>query len=109
MTATLVLSDLLADEITDAASGSVETGGVLLARYVKTPTGDVRLLGHEMRWVPDNAYRRRRATELLVASEGFVPALAAAEEHGSVPIWMHTHPGSDLFSNAKPPRPRCRP
>ena len=94
MTVTLVLSDLLADEFTDAVSGSVESGGVLLARYVKTPSGDVRLLGHEMHWVPDHAYRRRRATELVVASEGFVPALAAAEEHGSVPIWTHTHPGT---------------
>ena len=44
---------------------------------------------------PTTAYRRRRATELVVASEGFVPALAAAEEHGSVPIWVHTHPGTD--------------
>ena len=105
MTVTLVLSDLLADELTDAASGSVESGGVLLARYVKTPTGNVRLLGHEMRWVPDHAYRRRRATELVVASEGFVPALAAAEEHGSVPIWMHTHPGTD---SSPTPSPRDR-
>ena len=95
MTVTLVLSELLADELTDAASGSVESGGVLLAHYVKTPTGNVRLLGHQMRWVPDHAYRRRRSTELVVASEGFVPALAAAEEHGSVPIWVHTHPGPD--------------
>ena len=95
MTVTLVLSDLLADELRDAAAGSVESGGVLLARYVKTPTGNVRLLGHEMRWVPDHAYRRRRADELVVASEGFVPALAAAEEHASVPIWVHTHPGTN--------------
>ena len=95
MTVTLVLPDLLADELTDAASGSVESGGVLLARYVMTPTGNVRLLGHEMRWVPNHAYRRRQATELVVTSDGFVPALAAAEEHGSVPIWVHTHPGTD--------------
>lgn len=105
MTVTLVLSDLLADELTDALSGRVESGGVLLARYVKTPTGDVRLLGHEMRWVPDHAYRSRRATELVVASEGFVPALAAAEENGSVPVWMHTHPGTD---SSPMPSPRDR-
>ena len=46
-----------------------------------------------MHWVPDSAYRVRNATELVVGSEGFVPALSAAEASESVPIWMHTHPG----------------
>ena len=94
MTVTLVLPDLLAHEFTEAACRGVESGGVLLARYVETPTGNVRLLGHEMHWVPDHAYRKRDATQLVVASDGFVPPLAAAEEYGSVPIWVHTHPGS---------------
>ena len=95
MTVTLVIPKQIANELSKAASGSVESGGVLLARYVGTPTGNVRLLGHEMRWVPERAYRTRGSSELVVTSEGFVPALAAAEEHGSVPIWLHTHPGAN--------------
>ena len=95
MTVTLVVPKPLADELSDAASRSVESGGVLLARHVETPTGSVRLLGYEMHWVPEHAYRKRDATELVIASEGFVPALAAAERHGSIPIWTHTHPGAN--------------
>ena len=94
MTVTLVVPEPIADELSDAASGNVESGGVLLARHVETPAGNTRLLGHKMRWVPDHAYQSRQATELVVASDGFVPALAEAEEHGSIPIWTHTHPGT---------------
>lgn len=94
MTTTLVVPEPIANELSEAASGTVESGGVLLARRVETPAGDLRLLGHAMRWVPAHAYRVREATELVVASEGFVPALAEAEEHGSIPIWTHTHPGT---------------
>ena len=95
MTVTLVLPESIADELTCAVSDVVETGGVLLARYTRTPSGDVRLLGHALFWVPENAYRVRSATELVVASEGYVPALSAADGSASVPIWMHTHPGVD--------------
>ena len=95
MTTTLVVPESIANALSEAASGTVESGGVLLARRVETPTGNVRLLGHTMRWVPANAYLTRAATELVVASEGFVPALADAEECESIPIWTHTHPGSN--------------
>ncbi len=94
MTTTLVVPASIGNELSEAASETVESGGVLLARQVETPTGDIRLLGHTMRWVPAHAYRTREATELVVASEGFVPALAEAEEHESIPIWTHTHPGT---------------
>ena len=76
---------------------------MLLARHVETPCGDVRLLGREMHWVPDKAYQLRSATELRIASHGYVPALAAAEADGCVPIWLHTHPG-----NGASPRPSKR-
>ena len=59
------------------------------------PAGDVRLLARELHWVPDDAYRLRNATALRIASHGYVPALAAAEADQSVPIWLHTHPGSE--------------
>ena len=95
MTVTLIVPEPIADELSDAASRSVESGGVLLARLAETPTGNVRLLAHGMHWVPEHAYQKRESTELVISSKGFVPALAAAEQHGSVPIWLHTHPGAN--------------
>ena len=68
---------------------------MLLARHVETPGGDIRLLARELHWVPDDAYRLRAATALSIASHGYVPALAVAEADQSVPIWLHTHPGSE--------------
>ena len=95
MTATLVLPDQIAAELFDAAAADVETAGVLLARQIDTPGGNIRLLARALHWVPDDAYRRRDATALTIASHGYVPALGAAEADGAVPIWLHTHPGSD--------------
>ena len=74
MTVTLVLPRQIADELFDAVAADVETAGVLLARHVKTPGGDVRLLARETHWVPDDAYRVRDAQALSIASHGYVPA-----------------------------------
>ena len=95
MTVTLVVPEQIADELFEAAGADVETAGVLLARHVETPGGDVRLLARGIHWVPDAAYRVREAKEMSIASHGYVPALAAAEADQSVPIWLHTHPGND--------------
>ena len=95
MTTTLVLTGQVADNLSEAVAADVESAGVLLARYVTTPGGNVRLLARKMYWVPDDAYRLRNATALSIASHGYVPALAAAETDRSVPIWLHTHPGKD--------------
>ncbi len=95
MTVTLVVPEQIADELFEAAGADVETAGVLLARHVQTPCGDVRLLARGMHWVLDDAYRVREANELSIASHGYVPALAAVEADQSVPIWLHTHPGTD--------------
>ena len=95
MTVTLVVPEQIADELFEAAKADVETAGVLLARHMETPGGDVRLLARGMHWVPDAAYRVREAKELSIASHGYVPALAAAEADQSIPIWLHTHPGND--------------
>ena len=100
MTVTLVLPKQMADELLDAVRSDIETGCVLLARHVEMPGGDVRLLARGIHWVPDDAYRVREATEMSIASHGYVPALAAAEADQSVPIWLHTHPG-----NGSSPRP----
>lgn len=93
MTVTLVLPDKIAGELSEAAAADVETAGVLLARSVETPSGNVRLLGRKLHWVPDDAYQSRSATALSISSRGYVPALAAAETDQAVPIWVHTHPG----------------
>ena len=95
MTVTLALPDQIAGELFDAAAADIETACVLLARQIDTPGGNVRLLARALHWVPDDAYRRRDATALSIASHGYVPALAAAEADGAVPIWLHTHPGDD--------------
>ena len=95
MTVILVLPKWIADELSEAAGADIETAGVLLARHVETPGGDVRLLAREIHWVPDDAYHVRDATALSIASHGYVPSLAAAEADQSVPIWLHTHPGND--------------
>ena len=87
MTITLVVPEQIADELFEAAKADVETAGVLLARHVETPCGDVRLLARGMHWVPDAAYPVREAKKLSIASHGYVPALAAAEADQSVPIW----------------------
>ena len=103
MTVTMVLPESLANELFDATTAKVETACVLLARRVDTPHGNVRLLARELHWVPANAYLYRDATALSIASEGYVPALAAAEADQSVPIWLHTHPGTKSS-----PRPSTR-
>ena len=102
MTTTLVLPQQIADELFEATSPDVETAGVLLARRVETPGGNVRLLARAMHWVPDDAYRVREAAALSIASHGYVPALGAAEADESVPIWLHTHPGYE--SSPRPSR-----
>ena len=94
MIVTLVLPEEISAELTQAANAHVESAGVLLARYMETPNGDVRLLARGMHWVPDDSYLVRNATALSIASHGYVPALAAAEADNSVPIWLHTHPGA---------------
>ncbi|HET9102416.1 MAG TPA: ThiF family adenylyltransferase [Solirubrobacteraceae bacterium] len=85
----------LAARLRQLAALDVESGAVLLARAVRTPAGNIRLLARDLLEVPDDAYDRRDEYELLIRSEGYVPALALADETGCVPIWFHTHPGDE--------------
>jgi molybdopterin/thiamine biosynthesis adenylyltransferase len=93
VTVSLVVPRHVADELQTVVQAEVETAGVLLARPVTTPSGDLRFLVRDVRWVPDDAYLVRKAESLSIASHGYVPALAAAEADGAVPVWLHTHPG----------------
>jgi len=100
VTVTLTVRDFIADALRSAARDAVESAGVLLARAVRTPTGDLRLLARDLQWVAEDAYLLREAEALTIASHGYVPALAAAEADACVPIWLHTHPGQG--SSPKP-------
>ena len=97
---TLVLTEPIAGRLRELAKHDVETGAVLLARLVRTPSGSLRLLGRHLAEVPETAYERRESDLLLITSDGYVPALNLAEAEGCVPIWLHTHPGSG--SSPKP-------
>lgn len=103
MTVTLVLQAKMAAELDAATEAEVETACVLLARQVRTPGGHLRLLARELHWVPDHAYLQQSATTMTISSHGYVPALATAEADGTVPIWLHTHPG-----RVSSPRPSQR-
>ncbi len=93
MTVTLVLPQSIAEQLLEAVEADVESAGVLLARPMETDNGNLRLLGRDMRWVPDDAYSVRNEKSLSIPSHGYVPALASAESDKAVPIWLHTHPG----------------
>ena len=93
MVVTLVLSQLVADELETAVRYEFETAGVLLASVVETDNGEIRLLARQIRWVDESAYLRRERDHLSIASQGYVPALGQAEKLGAVAIWVHTHPG----------------
>ena len=95
MTVTLVLPQCIATQLLEAVTADVESAGVLLARPVETDQGNLRLLGRDMHWVPDDAYLVRNEKRLTIPSHGYVTALAAAESDKAVPIWLHTHPGGE--------------
>jgi molybdopterin/thiamine biosynthesis adenylyltransferase len=78
--------------LVSAADNELETAGVLLCGSVRSANGDLRLLGREMHWVTDEAYKKRAPTSLSIAPEGYVAALGRAEQLGAIPVWFHTHP-----------------
>lgn len=90
---TLVVPTSIADQLRDLVKLDVETGAILLVQAVEQ-NQNLRLLAQELIPVPEEHYARRESQELLIASEGYVPALGRAEEFGAVPVWLHTHPGS---------------
>ena len=104
MSVTLVLPDSVAADLKATAKLPVETAGILLAVQHRTSAEAVRLLARSLHWVPDHAYELRTADEMLVASEGYVPALALAEQDGAVPLWVHTHPRGQPVRSAKDER-----
>lgn len=94
---TLVLPERIAEELFGASLRPVETAGVLLARVVREDGGETRILGRELRWVQDSAYKVREADTLSITSDGYVQALAEAELTSTTAIWVHTHPGHNAI------------
>ena len=104
MSVTLVLTDPVVRAFEEKAALPVETGGVLLVALHRADDGETRLLGRSILWVPDAAYERRAANEMLIASEGYTAALSLAEQDRSIPLWVHTHPGGRPARSAKDER-----
>ena len=104
MSTTLVLPDPVVHALEEKAALPVETGGVLLASRHCSDDGDHRLLARAIHWVPEAAYERRAAHEMLIASEGYTAALSLAEQDRSIPLWVHTHPGGRPVRSAKDER-----
>ena len=104
MSVTLVLTDPVVRAFEEKAALPVETGGVLLVAVHQADDGETRLLGRSIHWVPDAAYERRSANEMLIASEGYTGTLSLAERDRSVPLWVHTHPGGRPVRSAKDER-----
>jgi molybdopterin/thiamine biosynthesis adenylyltransferase len=92
---TLVLPHALAEQLHEALRLPVETGGVLLASIAAAANGDLRLLGQKIIWTPEHAYLKRERDELLITSDGYIPALAEAEQRRCMAFWLHTHPGEN--------------
>jgi proteasome lid subunit RPN8/RPN11 len=100
LSATLVLPQTLADELNNAARLPIETAGVIFASVVRTESGNTRVLGREIRWIPEQYYVRRAENHMTIASEGYVPFLGEAEKLGATAIWFHTHPGAQASPEA---------
>ena len=99
MSTTLVLPSSLVRELDEHARLPDESGAVLLVRDHVTASGNTRLLGRSLHWVPEEAYLERTPHEMKIRSDGYVAALALAEETGAIPMWLHTHPfGPPLVS-----------
>lgn len=93
MVSTLVLPEKIATEVSQRASESVETAGVLLVSIVPEGDGDLRILGREMWWCPEEAYAHRESDSLGIRPEGYIEALRRAEEIKATAVWLHTHTG----------------
>jgi molybdopterin/thiamine biosynthesis adenylyltransferase len=95
MTDSLIVPGWIREEIGIAARHDLETAGVLLCSVFESPTGHLRLLARQMRWVKEDAYKRRESDSLAISSDGYVEALGEAEKIGAACLWVHTHPGKN--------------
>jgi molybdopterin/thiamine biosynthesis adenylyltransferase len=77
----------------DGLNQDLETAWLLTARLVTTDNSDeVTLLVRAVVAVPDQDYVDRESDRLTIRSQGWVPAFGQANDDGSLPIFVHTHP-----------------
>ena len=99
---TLVVPAAVAKELVGTLGTDVETAGVVLGGLATSEDGSVRLIAREFHQVPAEGYSRRDADQLVVRSDGYMPALARAEQIGATAIWFHTHPGPQSRAHPSP-------
>lgn len=92
MRVTLTLTEPVAALLRKEAGRPVECGGFVTARLVQIGE-QLRLLARDYFPVDPSHYELQDEGEMIVRSEGLVPALAAAARDGSIALWFHTHPG----------------
>jgi hypothetical protein len=85
-------------QLQDLSAAEVEQAAVLL---VGRSAHARRLLVRDILPVRQEHLRRQTPTELIVTSDGYMPALARAEQLGAAALWLHTHPAGE-------PRPSRR-
>lgn len=91
--ATLVLTEPIARALSNLAACEVEAAAVLLVG-VHRGSGGLRLLARELVEVADEHCDRSK-DDIVIASAGWVPALARAAERGAATLFVHSHPGGD--------------
>jgi molybdopterin/thiamine biosynthesis adenylyltransferase/proteasome lid subunit RPN8/RPN11 len=90
----IAATERLWEELRLALNEEEESAAVLLAGRAEEP-GRITLCLNRAIWIPREAYALRRADEMKIRSEGWMPALAAAAAGNWQPIFFHTHPGAD--------------
>ena len=93
MTVTLVIPDSIARQLDAIVAHPLEMAGVLLVSVVKVAPEQLRLLAREYHGVNPSSYLRRLDDALTITSDGYVSALARADQLGTSALWVHTHPG----------------
>lgn len=77
----------------DGLNQDLETAWLLTARLVMTGSSDEStLLVRTVEAVPDHTYVDREPDRLTIRSQGWVPTFGHANDDGSLPIFVHTHP-----------------
>jgi molybdopterin/thiamine biosynthesis adenylyltransferase len=82
------------------ATGSVESGAVLIAQLTPGREGTMALLGAQLIPVPEGAYEIRTDRSLQITSDGYMHALKTARDRGGVALWVHSHPGDGALPYA---------
>lgn len=90
----IAATERLWGELRLALNEEEESAAVLLAGRAEEPDRITLCLNRAI-WIPPEAYVLRRADEMRIRSEGWMPALAVAAAGNWQPVFFHTHPGAE--------------